>query len=100
MRTSSLLSRRAKLAFPSRQKQLASLSAASVCVCFSLCSGIWNGLRDGSTLAKVTGIFVDNAKALKGADEDAMYLEACPNRVSRVRIAWPQDGQTDCFSCT
>ena len=24
---------------------------------------------------KVTGIFVDNAKALKGADEDAMYLE-------------------------
>eukprot|EP00439_Symbiodinium_sp_Y106_P057769 s1266_g8.t1 len=40
----------------------------------------------------VTGIFVDNAKALKGADEDAMYLEACPNRASRVCIAWPQDG--------
>ncbi|CAE7769158.1 scn4aa [Symbiodinium pilosum] len=28
----------------------------------------------------VTGIFVDNAKALKGADEDAMYLEALTER--------------------
>lgn len=31
-------------------------------------------------LSIVTGIFVDNAKALKSADEDAMYLEAVTER--------------------